>query len=41
MSAAAAPAPDTVSGDMALVRRALAREPTAFRAIINTHNQLL
>jgi len=41
MSAAAAPAPDTVSGDMALVRCALAREPNAFRAIIKTHNQLL
>ena len=41
MSAAAPPAPDAMSGDMALVRRALAREADAFRAIIKTHNQLL
>ncbi|WP_245470216.1 RNA polymerase sigma factor [Mesorhizobium sp. M2C.T.Ca.TU.002.02.1.1] len=29
------------AGDMALVRRALARDPDAFRAIIKTHNQRL
>ncbi|MDX8452796.1 RNA polymerase sigma factor [Mesorhizobium sp. VK9D] len=29
------------AGDMALVRRALARDPEAFRAIIKTHNQRL
>jgi RNA polymerase sigma-70 factor (ECF subfamily) len=29
------------AGDVALVRRALARDPNAFRAIIKTHNQRL
>jgi len=29
------------AGDIALVRRALARDPNAFRAIIKTHNQRL
>jgi len=29
------------AGDMALMRRALARDPNAFRAIIKTHNQRL
>ncbi|TPJ52936.1 RNA polymerase sigma factor [Mesorhizobium sp. B2-7-1] len=29
------------AGDLALVRRALARDPDAFRAIIKTHNQRL
>ncbi|MDX8526286.1 RNA polymerase sigma factor [Mesorhizobium sp. MSK_1335] len=29
------------AGDMALVRRAVARDPDAFRAIIKTHNQRL
>ncbi|RWX64606.1 RNA polymerase sigma factor [Mesorhizobium sp. M4B.F.Ca.ET.089.01.1.1] len=38
---AAAAAPETASGDMALVRRALAREADAFRLIIKTHNQRL
>jgi RNA polymerase sigma-70 factor (ECF subfamily) len=33
--------PDVLSGDMQLVRRALAREGDAFRAIIKTHNQRL
>ncbi|MGX5850799.1 RNA polymerase sigma factor [Mesorhizobium sp. PL10] len=36
-----AAASDTVSGDMALVRRAMAREAGAFRAIVKTHNQRL
>ncbi|RVD19567.1 RNA polymerase sigma factor [Mesorhizobium sp. M4B.F.Ca.ET.017.02.2.1] len=38
---AAVAAPETASGDMALVRRALAREADAFRLIIKTHNQRL
>ncbi|RWF41506.1 MAG: RNA polymerase sigma factor [Mesorhizobium sp.] len=38
---AAVAAPETESGDMALVRRALAREADAFRLIIKTHNQRL
>ncbi|MER9657327.1 RNA polymerase sigma factor [Mesorhizobium sp. M0152] len=33
--------PSVVSGDMQLVRRALARDGDAFRAIIKTHNQRL
>lgn len=33
--------PNVLSGDMQLVRRALAREGDAFRAIIKTHNQRL
>jgi RNA polymerase sigma-70 factor (ECF subfamily) len=33
--------PDVLSGDMQLVRRTLAREGDAFRAIIKTHNQRL
>ncbi|TGQ26295.1 sigma-70 family RNA polymerase sigma factor, partial [Mesorhizobium sp. M00.F.Ca.ET.216.01.1.1] len=39
LQAAAIAAAD--DGDMALVRRALAREAGAFRAIIKTHNQRL
>ncbi|RWM06555.1 MAG: RNA polymerase sigma factor [Mesorhizobium sp.] len=41
MRAAAISAADVIAGDMALVRRALAREAGAFRAIIKTHNQRL
>ena len=41
MPAVAASAPDALSSDMQLVRRALAREPDAFRTIIKTHNQRL
>ncbi|MGX5843125.1 RNA polymerase sigma factor [Mesorhizobium sp. ArgA1] len=36
-----AAASDTVSGDMALVRRAMAREAGAFRSIIKAHNRRL
>ncbi|WP_192246283.1 RNA polymerase sigma factor [Mesorhizobium silamurunense] len=38
---AAAISADAIAGDMALVRRALAREAGAFRLIIKTHNQRL
>ncbi|RWD89434.1 RNA polymerase sigma factor [Mesorhizobium sp.] len=41
MRAAAISAADVIAGDMALVRRALAREADAFRLIIKTHNQRL
>ncbi|WFP74727.1 RNA polymerase sigma factor [Mesorhizobium sp. WSM4906] len=41
LQAAAISAADAIASDMALVRRALAREAGAFRAIIKTHNQRL
>jgi RNA polymerase sigma-70 factor (ECF subfamily) len=41
MPKAAAEASDAVANDMALVRRALAREADAFRIIIKTYNQRL
>ncbi|WFP61426.1 RNA polymerase sigma factor [Mesorhizobium sp. WSM4904] len=41
LPAAAISAADAIASDMALVRRALAREAGAFRAIIKTHNQRL
>ncbi|MDG4883062.1 RNA polymerase sigma factor [Mesorhizobium sp. WSM4884] len=41
LQAAAISAADAIAGDMALVRRALAREAGAFRSIIKTHNQRL
>jgi RNA polymerase sigma-70 factor (ECF subfamily) len=41
MPAVLTAAPSAISGDMQLVRRALARESDAFRAIMKTHNQRL
>lgn len=41
MPAVSTATPSVVSGDMQLVRRALARDGDAFRAIIKTHNQRL
>ncbi|MDX8468969.1 RNA polymerase sigma factor [Mesorhizobium sp. VK23B] len=41
LQAAAISAADAIASDMALVRRALAREAGAFRSIIKTHNQRL
>lgn len=41
LQAAAISAADAIASDMALVRRALAREAGAFRAIIKTNNQRL
>src|SRR5882724_8022912 len=41
MPAGAVATADALCGDMQLVRRALAREGDAFRAIIKTHNQRL
>lgn len=41
MPAVSTAAPSAASGDMQLVRRALARESDAFRAIMKAHNQRL
>ena len=41
MPAVSTAAPSATSGDMQLVRRALARESDAFRAIMKAHNQRL
>ena len=41
MPAVSTAAPSAASGDMQLVRRALARESEAFRAIMKAHNQRL
>lgn len=41
MPAVSTAAPSAASGDMQLVRRALARESDAFRAIMKAHNQQL